>query len=80
MRSEFDKTKTKKKQGQDEFGVILLDEEPEWVWMREDEASNNIVLRLDQEQGYIINVIQQGFEIIDYELGEGDNEIYINQN
>jgi len=25
-------------------------------------------------------VIQQGFEIIDYELGEGDNEIYIIQN
>ena len=80
MRSEFDKTKTKKKQGQDEFGVILLDEEPEWVWMREDEASNNIVLRLDQEQGYTINVVQQGFEIIDYQLGEGDNEIYIIQN
>ena len=30
-------------------------------------------LRLDQEQGYNINVIQQGFEIIDYDLGEGDN-------
>jgi hypothetical protein len=25
-------------------------------------------------------VVQQGFEIIDYELGEGDNEIYIIQN
>ena len=79
MRSEFDKKKTKKA-GQDEFGIILLDEEPQWVWIREDEAGNRITLRLDQEQGYTINVTQQGFEIIDYELGEGDNEIYIIQN
>ena len=79
MRSEFDKGKDKKKTGKDEFGVILLDEEPEWVWMREDEAGNNIVLRLDQENGYIINVTQGDMEIRDYELGEGDNEIYINQ-
>ena len=80
MRSEFDKGKDKKKTGKDEFGVILLDEEPEWVWMREDEAGNNIVLRLDQENGYVINVTQGDIEIRDYELGEGDNEIYINQN
>jgi len=79
MRNEFDKTKDKKKSGKDEFGVILLDEEPEWVWMREDEAGNNIVLRLDQENGYTINVIQGDVEIMDYQLGEGDNEIYINQ-
>ena len=79
MRNEFDKGKDKKKTGKDEFGVILLNEEPEWVWMREDEAGNNIVLRLDQENGYIINVIQGDVEIMDYELGEGSNEIYINQ-
>ena len=79
MRNEFDKGKDKKKSGKDEFGVILLDEEPEWVWMREDEAGNNIVLRLDQENGYTINVVQGDAEIMDYQLGEGDNEIYINQ-
>ena len=79
MRNEFDKKKTKKT-GQDEFGIILIDEEPNWIWIREDEAGNNITLKLDQEQGYNINVVQQGFEIIDYELGEGDNEIYIIQN
>jgi len=79
MRSEFDKGKDKKKTGKDEFGVTLLDEDPEWVWMREDEGGNNIVLRLDQEYGYIINVTQGDTQIIDYELGEGDNEIYINQ-
>jgi len=79
MRNEFDKAKDKKKTGKDEFGVILLDEEPQWVWMRSDEAGNNIVLRLDQENGYTINVIQGDVEIMDYQLGEGDNEIYINQ-
>ena len=79
MRNEFDKGKDKKKTGKDEFGVILLDEDPQWVWMRSDEAGNNIELRLDQENGYTINVIQGDVEIMDYQLGEGDNEIYINQ-
>tara|TARA_B100000780_G_scaffold64648_1_gene42343 strand:- start:5738 stop:6844 length:1107 start_codon:yes stop_codon:yes gene_type:complete len=79
IRSEFDKNKNKKKAGQDEFGIILLDEDPQWVWKRSDESSNNIELRLDQEYGYIINVTQGDFEIIDYELGNGDNSIRINQ-
>src|SRR5210317_891045 len=79
MRNEFDKVKDKRKTGTDEFGVTLLIEEPEWVWMRSDEAGNNIVLRLCQENGYNINVTQGDIEIRDYELGEGDNEIYINQ-
>ena len=79
MRSEFDKGKDKRKTGKDEFGVILLDEDPEWVWIRSDEAGNNIELRLDQENGYNINVTQGDVEIMDYKLGEGDNEIYINQ-
>ena len=80
MRSEFDKGKDKRKTGTDEFGVTLLNEEPEWVWMRSDEGGNNIVLRLDQEQGYNINVTQGDTEIRDYTLGEGNNEIYIIQN
>ena len=79
MRSEFDKGKDKRKTGKDEFGVILLDEDPQWVWMRTDESNNNIVLRLDQEYGYTINVIQGDTEIIDYELGDGSNQIRINQ-
>ena len=57
--NEFDKKRTKKT-GQDEFGIILLDEEPN-IWIREDDG-NNITLRLDQEQGYNINVVQQGLE------------------
>ena len=79
MRNEFDKGKDKRKTGTDEFGVTLLIEEPEWVWMRSDEAGNNIVLRLSQENGYTLNVVQGDIEIRDYQLGEGDNEITINQ-
>ena len=80
MRSEFDKNKNKRKTGQDEFGVILLDEDPQWVWKRSDESNNNIELRLDQEYGYVINVTQGDIEIIDYELGDSPtNQIRINQ-
>ena len=80
IRSEFDKGKDKKKTGQDEFGVILLDEDPQWVWKRTDESGNNIELRLDQEYGYVINVTQGDIEIIDYELGDSPtNQIRINQ-
>ena len=80
IRSEFDKGKDKKKTGQDEFGVILLDEDPQWVWKRTDESNNNIELRLDQEYGYVINVTQGDIEIIDYELGDSPtNQIRINQ-
>ena len=80
MRSEFDKKNTKRKSGKDEFGVILLLEDPQWVWTRKDEAQNNIVLRLDMEYGYNINVTQGDIEIIDYELGDNPtNQIRINQ-
>ena len=78
MQSEFDK-KSKTKAGLDEFGVLLLDEDPQWVWKRTDAASNNIELRLNQEDGYLINVVQGDEEIIDYQLGDGDNYITINQ-
>ena len=81
MRNEFDKKKDKKKTGKDEFGVILLIEEPQWVWTRLDAAQNNIVLRLDLEYGYNINVTQGDTQIIDYELGDGgQNQIRIYQN
>ena len=81
MRSEFDKKKDVKKSGKDEFGVILLIEEPQWVWTRLDAAQNNIVLRLDMENSYTINVTQGDTQIIDYELGDGgQNQIRIYQN
>ena len=80
MRSEFDKVKDKRKEGRDEFGVLLIIEDGNYIWEREDASGNIIRLKLDQENGYIINVTQQDFEIRDYTLGEGSNEINIIQN
>jgi len=82
MRSEFDKGK-----GTDgiflgknpETGVIILDEDPQWVWARESAGGGYIELRLDKEYGYIISVIQGEFEMYDFELGGQDNEITIEQ-
>ena len=54
MRSEFDKQKSV--DGiflgkHPETGVIILDEDPEWVWIREDASGSYIELRLDKEYG-----------------------------
>ena len=80
MRSEFDKGQDGIRLGKDpETGITVLDEDPNWVWSREDAAGNYIELRLDKEYGYVLNVIQSDYEIIDYELGGIENAITINQ-
>ena len=82
MRSEFDKQKSvdgiilgRNK----ETGVIILDEDPQWVWIREDASGAYIELRLDKEYGYILNIVQSEFEQYDFQLGGQDNAITINQ-
>ena len=82
MRSEFDKQKSV--DGiflgkHPETGVIILDEDPEWVWIREDASGSYIELRLDKEYGYVLNIIQGEFEQYDFELGGIDNAITIQQ-
>ena len=85
MRNEFDKQEERKSiegitLGKDpETGVIILDESPQWVWIREDASGAYIELRLDQEYGYILNIIQGEFEMYDFELPGQDNEINILQ-
>ena len=85
MRNEFDKQQERKSiegitLGKDpETGVIILDESPEWVWIREDASGAYIELRLDQVYGYILNIIQGEFEMYDFELLGQDNEINILQ-
>ena len=82
MEDEFkkQKTMTKIKLGKDpETGVIILDEDPQWVWIREDEGGNYIELRLDKEYGYQLNIRQNDFEIIDFELEGIENAINIIQ-
>ena len=62
-----------------ETGVIILDEDPQWLWAREDAGGQYIELRLDKQYGYYINIIQGEFEMYDFELGGQDNEITIIQ-
>jgi len=81
MRSEFDKKRsgTGVITGKDEAtGIIILNEEPEWLVIRETET-NYLELRLDQEYGYNINIVQGDDEIYDYEVGGNANEITIYQ-
>ena len=85
MRNEFDKQEEKRSiegitLGKDPItGVIILDEEPQWVFIREDAGGAYIELRLDQEYGYILNIIQNEFEMYDFELLGQENEITIQQ-
>ncbi len=82
MRSEFDKQKSADGilLGKNpETGVIILDEDPEWVWIREDASGSYIELRLDKEYGYILNIVQSEFEQYDFQLGGQDNAITIQQ-
>jgi len=82
MRNEFDKQKSV--DGiflgkHPETGVIILDEDPEWVWIREDASGSYIELRLDKEYGHVLNIIQGEFEQYDFELGGIENAITIQQ-
>ena len=82
MRSEFDKKKSVEGifLGKNpETGVIILDEDPQWVWSREDASGSFIELRLDKEYGYVLNIIQSEFEMYDFELGGVENAITIQQ-
>ena len=82
MRSEFDKRSSVDGivLGKNaETGVIILDEDPQWVWIREDASGSYIELRLDKEYGYVLNVIQSEFEQYDFELGGIENAITIQQ-
>ena len=82
MRSEFDKKKGVGGiiLGKDpDTGVIILDEDPQWVWSREDASGSIIELRLDKEYGYVLNIIQGEFEMYDFELGGVENAITIQQ-
>ena len=85
MRNEFDKQAERKSIGEITLGkdpvtgVIILDESPQWVWIREDASGAYIELRLDQEYGYILNITQGEFEMYDFELLGQDNIINILQ-
>ena len=71
---------SKVRQGRDPItGILVVDDDPMWIWEREAASGNKIQLVLDKEYGYLINVLQGDYEIIDYELGGSENEIIIIQ-
>jgi hypothetical protein len=71
---------SKVKAGKDPItGILVIDDDPMWIWEREAASGNKIQLVLDKEYGYLINVLQGDYEIIDYELGGSENAIAIIQ-
>ena len=82
LRSDFDKKKRLSEGvGYDETtGTRLSIEDGIWTLSRRDlETDQYFNLELDQNNGYIIDWIQQDFEWYDYRLGDGDNVISIRQ-
>lgn len=58
---------------------IFYDEDPPSFIFRRTENSHTTSLTLSQNNGYNINLIQNGFSIYGYKVGVGSNDIYINQ-
>ena len=83
LASDFDKTKSTSSQGEgfdEETGTRLSILDGVWTLSRTDYETDQVwSLELDQNNGYIIDFVQQDFEWYDYRLGDGDNHISINQ-
>jgi len=63
-------------------GITVLDQDPQWIYIREDAAGNYVRIELSKQNGYNINHNQGGNEVIDFEInpnGGAMNEITIIQ-
>ena len=58
---------------------IFYDEDPPINIFRREQNTHITQLRLSQNNGYNINLIQDGFSIYGYRIGSGGSDIYINQ-
>jgi len=70
--------------GKDETtGITVIDQDPNYIYIREDAAGNYVRIELSKDTTYNINHNQGGNEVIDFEInpdgGAISNEIYINQ-
>ena len=83
LQADFDKSRRASQQGEgydETTGTRLSIEDGIWTLSRRDlETDQYFNLELDQNNGYIIDWIQQDFEWYDYRLGDGDNVIHIRQ-
>ena len=63
-------------------GITVLDQDPNWIYIREDAAGNYVRIELSKRSGYNINHNQGGNEVTDFEInpdGGAMNEITIIQ-
>ena len=63
-------------------GITVLDQDPNWIYVREDAAGNYVRIVLSKQSGYNINHNQGGNEVTDFEInpdGGAMNEITIIQ-
>jgi len=63
-------------------GITVLDQDPNWIYIREDAAGNYVRIVLSKQSGYNINHNQGGNEVTDFEInpdGGAMNEITIIQ-
>lgn len=68
-----------RERGLDPKTGIFYDEDPPINTFRREQNTHITQLRLHQYNGYNINLIQDGFSIYGYRIGDGSNDIYINQ-
>ena len=64
-------------------GITVLDQDPNYIYIRQDAAGNYKRIQLSKDTTYAITHNQNGNEVIDFEVnpdgGAISNEIYINQ-
>ena len=84
MQDEFEAKERMSFLGQDTVtGITVLDQDPNWIYIREDAQGNYVRIVLSKESTYRINHNQGGNEVNDFDInpdgGSISNEIYINQ-
>jgi hypothetical protein len=84
MQDELDQKKRTSFLGTDTTtGITVLDQDPNYIYIRQDAAGNYVRIQLSKDTTYAITHNQGGNEVIDFEIspdgGAISNEIYINQ-
>jgi len=84
MKDEFEKNERLKFLGTNTTtGITVIDQDPQWIYIREDASGNYVRIELSKSTTYNINHNQGGNEVIDFEIntdgGSLSNEITIEQ-
>jgi len=84
MKDEFEKNERLKFLGTNTTtGITVIDQDPQWIYIREDASGNYVRIELSKSTTYNINHNQGGNEVIDFEInpdgGSLSNEITIKQ-